>query len=62
MDAELVTLAVLQPCSANTSEARWLPMADRHLRQLFPYLPGQPGYNKPAACVPATRAGSGGCG
>ena len=29
-----------------TSEARWLRYADRHLRHLFPYLPGQSGYNK----------------
>jgi hypothetical protein len=29
-----------------TSEARWLRHADRHLRHLFPYLPGQSGYNK----------------
>jgi Transposase DDE domain len=28
------------------SEARWLRYADSHLRHLFPYLPGQPGYNK----------------
>ena len=29
-----------------TSEARWLRHADHHLRHLFPYLPGQSGYNK----------------
>ncbi len=29
-----------------TSEARWLRYADRHLRHLFAYLPGQSGYNK----------------
>jgi hypothetical protein len=29
-----------------TSEARWLRHAGRHLRHLFPYLPGQSGYNK----------------
>jgi hypothetical protein len=28
------------------SEARWLRYAGRHLRQLFPYLPKQPGYHK----------------
>jgi hypothetical protein len=27
-------------------QARWLRHADRHLRHLFPYLPGQSGYNK----------------
>ena len=29
-----------------TSEARWLRHANHHLRHLFPYLPGQSGYNK----------------
>jgi Transposase DDE domain len=45
-DAELVTLAVMQALLGFTSEARWLRHADRHLRQLFPYLPGQSGYHK----------------
>ena len=45
-DAELVTLAVIQALLGFTSEARWLRYADRHLRHLFPYLPGQSGYNK----------------
>jgi hypothetical protein len=42
-DAELVTLAVMQALLGFTSEARWLRHAGRHLRQLFPYLPGQSG-------------------
>ena len=45
-DAELVTLAVLQALLGFTSEARWLRFAGEQLRGLFPYLPGQPGYNK----------------
>jgi hypothetical protein len=45
-DAELVTLAVTQALLGSTSEARWLRYAGRHLRHLFPYLPGQSGYNK----------------
>jgi Transposase DDE domain len=45
-DAELVTLAVMQALLGYTSEARWLRYADRHLRPLVPYLPGQSGYNK----------------
>jgi Transposase DDE domain len=45
-DAELVTLAVLQALLGYTSESRWLRFARAHLRRLFPYLPGQPGYNK----------------
>ena len=45
-DAELVTLAVMQALLGFTSEARWLRYATRQLRHLFPYLPGQSGYNK----------------
>jgi hypothetical protein len=45
-DAELVTLTVMQALLGFTSEARWLRYAHRHLRHLFPYLPGQSGYNK----------------
>ena len=30
----------------STSEARWLRYARAYLRHLFPYLPGQSGYNK----------------
>jgi hypothetical protein len=45
-DAELVTLAVMQALLGFASEARWLRYARKHLRGLFPYLPGQPGYNK----------------
>jgi hypothetical protein len=48
-DAELLTLAVMQALLGYTSKARkarWLRYADRHLRPLFPYLPGQSGYNK----------------
>ena len=45
-DAELITLAVMQALLGHTSEARWLRHARSHLRELFPYLPQQPGYNK----------------
>jgi len=45
-DAELVTLAVMQALLGFVSEARWLRHAGRHLRHLFPYLPGQSGYHK----------------
>jgi Transposase DDE domain len=45
-DAELLTLAVLQALSGFAAEARWLRHARRHLTHLFPYLPGQAGYNK----------------
>jgi hypothetical protein len=46
LDAELLTLAVLQALLGFTSEAHWLRFAGTRLRHLFPYLPGQPGYNK----------------
>ena len=45
-DAELVTLVVMQALLGFTSEARWLRYASQHLRPVFPYLPGQSGYNK----------------
>ncbi|MER7503419.1 IS982 family transposase, partial [Nonomuraea pusilla] len=45
-DAELVTLAVLSALLGFTSERRWLRYARAHLTGLFPYLPGQSGYNK----------------
>jgi hypothetical protein len=45
-DAELLTLAVLQALLGYAHEARWLRHAGRRLRHLFPYLPGQAGYNK----------------
>jgi Transposase DDE domain len=53
-DAELVTLAVMQALLGYVSEARWLRYARRHLRHLFPYLPGQPGYNKRLRKLTAT--------
>jgi len=45
-DAELLTLAVLQALLGFNEETRWLRHARVHLRHLFPYLPGQSGYNK----------------
>jgi hypothetical protein len=45
-DAELLTLAVLQALLGFNEETRWLRHARLHLRHLFPYLPGQSGYNK----------------
>jgi hypothetical protein len=45
-DAELLTLAVLQALLGYVSEARWLRYAHTHMGDLFPYLPGQAGYNK----------------
>jgi hypothetical protein len=45
-DAELVTLSVLQVLLGFEDEARWVRYAKAHFRHLFPYVPGQSGYNK----------------
>ena len=45
-DAELLTLAVLQVLQGYAEETRWLRHASTWLRSMFPYLPGQSGYNK----------------
>jgi hypothetical protein len=45
-DAELVTLSVLQVLLGFEDEARWVRHAKAHFRHLFPYVPGQSGYNK----------------
>src|SRR2546421_12049012 len=41
IDAELVTLAVMQALLGYVSESRWLRYARAHLGHLFRYLPGQ---------------------
>lgn len=45
-DAELLTLAAIQVLQGFNEEARWIRYAQKHLRHLFPYVPGQAGYNK----------------
>jgi dipeptidase E len=45
-DAELVTLAVMSALLGFVSERRWLRYAAANLRDLFPYLPQQSGYNR----------------
>jgi Transposase DDE domain len=45
-DAELVCLAVAQVLLGARSERHWLRFARSRLGHLFPYLPGQAGYNK----------------
>lgn len=45
-DAELITMAVLQVLLGFDDEARWVRHAKAHLGHLFPYVPGQAGYNK----------------
>ncbi|MFF5011541.1 IS982 family transposase [Streptomyces phaeochromogenes] len=45
-DAELLTLAVLSALLGYTSERRWLRRVAADFRGMFPYVPGQSGYNK----------------
>ena len=45
-DAEVMTLALMQALLGFTSEARWLRHAKENYAGMFPYLPGQSGYNK----------------
>jgi len=45
-DPELICLAVAQVLLGFDSERRWLRFASTRLGHLFPYLPGQAGYNK----------------
>ena len=45
-DAELVTLAVLQALLGSPRSRVGCGMPAPAWRHLFPYLPGQPGYNK----------------
>jgi hypothetical protein len=44
--SELVCLAAAQALLGYRSEARWLRFCRSHLGAMFPFLPGQPGYNK----------------
>lgn len=45
-DAEVVTLCVAQAIMGIPSDRRFLAVAHKHLRHLFPKLPAQPGYFK----------------
>lgn len=45
-DAELITLAVAQILLGYAKERRWLRVAHQRVAHLFPYIPGQSGYNK----------------
>lgn len=56
-DAELVCLAVAQVLLDCPSERRFLRFARRRLGHLFPYLPGQPGYNKRVRALAPAIAG-----
>jgi len=46
-DAELLCLAVAQHLThGEASETKWIRYAREHLRDMFPYIPCQSGYNK----------------
>ena len=45
-DAEVVTLCVAQAIMGIPSDRRFLAVASKHLRHLFPRIPGQAGYFK----------------
>ena len=45
-DAEVVTLCVAQAIMGIPSDRRFLSVADKRLRHLFPELPAQPGFHK----------------
>ena len=45
-DAEVVTLCVAQAIMGIPSDRRFLAVASKHLRHLFPQIPGQAGYFK----------------
>jgi hypothetical protein len=45
-DAELLTLAVMQALLGFVRERRWIRYVDAHLRDMFPHVMGQSGYNK----------------
>jgi len=45
-DAEVVTLCVAQAIMGIASDRRFLAVASKHLRHLFPKIPGQAGYFK----------------
>ncbi len=45
-DAEVLTLAAIAPLVGINTDRRFLRYARKHLRGMFPYIPGQCGYNK----------------
>jgi hypothetical protein len=53
-DAEVVTLCVAQAIMAIPSDRRFLAVARKQLRHLFPKLPAQPGYFKRRRRLSAT--------
>lgn len=55
-DAEIITLAVMQALLGYTSERHWIRHAHRHLRGMFPHIPGQSGWNKRLRALASTMS------
>ena len=55
-DAEIITLAVMQALLGYTSERHWIRHAHRHLRGMFPHIPGQSGWNKRLRALTSTMS------
>ena len=55
-DAEVVTLAVAQAIMGISSDDRFLRLAKRALKELFPKLPQQPGFHKRRAKLTDDRS------
>lgn len=53
-DAEVLTLAAIAPLVGINTERRFLRYARKHLTGMFPYIPGQSGYNKRVRSLTAT--------
>lgn len=53
-DAEVITLCVAQAMMGIPSDRRFLAVASKHLRHLFPKIPAQPGYFKRRRCLAET--------
>ncbi len=54
--AEIITLAVMQALLGCTSERHWIRHAHRHLRGMFPHVPGQSGWSKRLRALAGTMS------
>ena len=56
-DAEVLTLAAIAPLVGINTERRFLRYTRKHLTGMFPYIPGQSGYNKRLRALAGTPSG-----
>ena len=54
--AEIITLAVMQALLGYTSERHWIRHAHRHLRGVFPHVPGRSGWDKRLRALASTMS------